>query len=59
MDDIKQRSVASCKLWKLAGKPRSGYTTFIEKIKQLIRVAFVRNSVSRKRFTLTIFTRPF
>ena len=25
MDDIKQRSVASCKLWKSAGKPRSGY----------------------------------
>ena len=24
-DEIKQRSVASCKLWKSAGKPRSGY----------------------------------
>jgi len=29
MDDIKHRSVAACKLWKSAGKPRSGYIYYI------------------------------
>jgi len=25
MDDIKKRSIASCKLWKSGGRPRSGH----------------------------------
>ena len=56
MNELKEKSIASCKLWKEAGKPRSG-SVFGTGVTNLhIEMVFVVNNDWKQKYIQTIFT---
>jgi len=53
IDEMKERSIASCRSWKFAGKPHSGpiFEIYKKKTKPFIKIPFVKGNVKKDNIT--------